>query len=76
MLSNAKRTYALADFTVEGKAGKWFYWKTARYGDREERHGPYSSISSAAVDERNHETGLLSPASRVAPNRGLFSRYN
>jgi hypothetical protein len=30
MLDNAKRTYALADFTVEGKADQWFFWKTAR----------------------------------------------
>jgi hypothetical protein len=49
MLSNAKRTYALADFTVEGKSGKWFYWRTARYGDLEERHGPYSSIDSVTL---------------------------
>ena len=49
MLSNAKRTYALAEFTVEGKAGKWFYWKTSRYGDRDERRGPYSSIASVTL---------------------------
>jgi hypothetical protein len=49
MLDNAKRTYALADFTVEGKADKWFYWKTARYGDKEERRGPYGSIASVTL---------------------------
>ena len=49
MLSNAKRTYALADFTVEVKAGKWFFWKTSRYGDQEARHGPYSSIASVTL---------------------------
>ena len=49
MLSNTKRTYALAYFTVEGQAGKWYYWKTARYGDRQERHGPYSSIASVTL---------------------------
>jgi hypothetical protein len=49
MLDNAKRTYALADFTVEGKAGKWYFWKTARYGDKEERRGPYSSIASVTL---------------------------
>jgi hypothetical protein len=54
MLSNAKRTYALADFTVEGKAGKWFYWKTARYCDREERHGPYSSLASVTLIIARH----------------------
>jgi hypothetical protein len=49
MLSNTKRTYALADFTVEGRAGQWFYWRTARYGDKEERRGPYSSIDSVTL---------------------------
>jgi hypothetical protein len=49
MLSNTKRTYALADFTVEGRAGQWFYWRTARYGDKEERRGPYSSIASVTL---------------------------
>lgn len=49
MLSNVKRTYALAEFTVEGRADKWFYWKTARYGDKGERRGPYSSIASVTL---------------------------
>jgi hypothetical protein len=49
MLSNAKRIYALADYTVEGRADKWFFWKTARYGDKEERRGPYSSIASVTL---------------------------
>ena len=49
MLSNAKRTYALADYTVEGRADQWFFWKTARYGDKEERRGPYSSIASVTL---------------------------
>lgn len=49
MLSNVKRTYALADFTVEGRADKWFYWHTARYGDKEHRKGPYSSMASVTL---------------------------
>jgi hypothetical protein len=49
MLSNAKRTYALADHTVDGTADKWFFWKTAGYGDKEERRGPYSSIASVTL---------------------------
>jgi hypothetical protein len=49
MLSNVKRTYALADFTVEGKSDKWYFWRTARYGDREERKGPYGSIASVTL---------------------------
>ena len=49
MLDNAKHTYALADFTVEGKAGKWYFWKSARYGDKEERRGPCSNIASVTL---------------------------
>ncbi len=49
MLSNTKRTYALADFTVEGRSDRWFFWKTARYGDKEERRGPYTSIASVTL---------------------------
>lgn len=49
MLQNVKRTYALADYTVEGRADKWFFWKTAPYGDREEKKGPYSSLASVTL---------------------------
>ena len=49
MLDNVKRTYALADFTVENRSGKWFYWRTARFGDKEERRGPYGSIASVTL---------------------------
>lgn len=49
MLSNAKRTYSLADYTVESRGGKWFYWRTARYGDKEHRKGPYGSMASVTL---------------------------
>jgi len=49
MLENVKRTYALADFTVEGRGDKWFFWKTARYGDKEHRKGPYGSLASVTL---------------------------
>jgi len=49
MLDNVKRIYALADFTVEGRGDKWFFWRTARYGDKEERRGPYGSIASVTL---------------------------
>ena len=49
MLANTKRVYTLADFTVEGKGDKWYYWRTARFGDKEERKGPYSSITSVSL---------------------------
>ncbi len=49
MLQNVKRRYALADYTVENNGGKWYYWRTARFGDKEERKGPYSSLTSATL---------------------------
>jgi hypothetical protein len=49
MLDNLKRTYALADFTVEGRGDKWYFWRTARFGDKEERRGPYGSIASVTL---------------------------
>lgn len=49
MLANIKRTYALADYTVEGRADKWYFWRTARYGDKENRRGPYSSLASVTL---------------------------
>jgi hypothetical protein len=47
MLSNAKRTYMLANFTVELRAKGWFFWPT--YGDKTEARGPYSSITSVSL---------------------------
>jgi hypothetical protein len=49
MLSNAKRRYALADYTAENNGGKWYYWRTARFGDKEERKGPYGSTASVTL---------------------------
>lgn len=49
MLDNVKRTYALADFTVEGRGDKWYFWRTARFGDKEERRGPYGSVASVTL---------------------------
>lgn len=49
MLDNVKRTYALAEFTVEGRGDRWYFWRTARYGDKEERKGPYSSVASVTL---------------------------
>jgi hypothetical protein len=49
MLQNVKRTYALADYTVEGNGSKWYFWRTARYGDKEQKRGPYSSLASVTL---------------------------
>ncbi len=43
MLSNVKRTYLLATFTVEKRPRGWFYRRS--YSD-DEWQGPYSSESS------------------------------
>jgi hypothetical protein len=47
MLTNAKRTYQLAQFTVELRAKGWFYCES--YGDKKEAKGPYSSPTSVAL---------------------------
>lgn len=46
MLQNAKRTYALAGYTVEKRLKGWFYRKT--YTD-DDWHGPYSSAVSVSL---------------------------
>lgn len=47
MLSNAKRTYALREFTVEQRPKGWFYWRT--YGEKANAKGPYSSMASVTL---------------------------
>jgi hypothetical protein len=47
MLTHAKRTYALKEFTVELRPKGWYFWRT--YGDRSDTKGPYSSINSVTL---------------------------
>lgn len=49
MLSNVRRTYALTEYSVENRGGKWFFWRTARFGDKENRRGPYGSLASVTL---------------------------
>jgi hypothetical protein len=49
MLTNAKRIYALADYTVECRPNGWYYARTCRFGERAEMKGPYSSIASVTL---------------------------
>jgi hypothetical protein len=49
MLANGKRVYALAEYTVELRADGWYFSRTARYGDKEDRKGPYASIASVTL---------------------------
>ena len=49
MLQNAKRIYALADFTVERRPKGWYFSRTARYDDKASWKGPYSSIASVTL---------------------------
>jgi hypothetical protein len=46
MLTNRKRVYALAEFTVECRVKGWYFRRT--YGDEEWR-GPYSSEFSVCL---------------------------
>lgn len=49
MLANAKRTYMLANFTVEHRPKGWFFAKTAYGGERMDFKGPYSSMASVSL---------------------------
>ena len=49
MLSNSKRVYVLAEYTVENRSDGWYFGRTSRYGDKEERKGPYGSIASVTL---------------------------
>ena len=46
---NARRIYALADYTVERTGKGWFYGRTSRFGDMHATRGPYSSERSVAL---------------------------
>jgi hypothetical protein len=47
VLTNAKRIYALAEYTVELRPKGWYFWRT--YGDKDQANGPYSSLSSVTL---------------------------
>jgi hypothetical protein len=49
MLSHTRRVYRLADYTVECRTGGWYYARTSRFGDKEDLHGPYRSITSVTL---------------------------
>ena len=49
MLTNAKRLYRLAEFTVERRARGWYFTRTGRFDDKEEWRGPYSSLPSVTL---------------------------
>ena len=49
MLTKAKRVYALADYSVECRADKWYYGRTGRFGDKSEPKGPYGSVISVTL---------------------------
>lgn len=47
MLQNFKRTYALADFTVERRIKGWYFGRQTE--DKRTYKGPYSSIASVTL---------------------------
>jgi hypothetical protein len=49
MSANGKRVYMLAEYSVEHKQDGWYFGRTARYEDKEERRGPYKSIASVTL---------------------------
>lgn len=49
MLQSTRRVYMLSEYTVEHKKDGWYFGRSARFGEREELRGPYSSISSVTL---------------------------
>jgi hypothetical protein len=49
MLSNGRRVYVLAEYTVEHRSDGWYFGRTSRYGDKDERKGPYGSVASVTL---------------------------
>ena len=49
MLSSGRRVYILAEYTVEHRSDGWYFGRTARYGAKEGRKGPYASIASVTL---------------------------
>lgn len=54
MLTNAKRVYKLAEYTVECRKDGWYFGRSARFGDKEEMKGPYGSIASVTLVIARH----------------------
>ena len=46
---NARRIYALADYTVERTGKGWYFGRTSRFGDMHAMKGPYSSERGVAL---------------------------
>lgn len=66
MLTNAKRFYKLAEYTVECRKDGWYFGRSARFGDREEMNGPYSNIASVTLVIARHMKREI--AKRDAPH--------
>ena len=49
MLTNARRVYALADYTVECRANGWYFGRTGRFGEKTDLKGPYASAASVSL---------------------------
>ncbi len=49
MLTTSRRVYMLAEYTVECRRDGWHYARTARFGDKGEMRGPYSSMASVTL---------------------------
>jgi hypothetical protein len=44
----------LAEYTVEHRKDGWYFGRSARFGDKEEMKGPYSSIASLTLVIARH----------------------
>lgn len=49
MSTNGRRVYMLAEYTVEHKQDGWYFGRSARYEDKQERKGPNKSVASVTL---------------------------
>jgi hypothetical protein len=54
MPPSGDRLYALAEYTVEHKNDGWYFGRTSRYGDKDERKEPCGSIAPVTVAIARH----------------------
>ena len=48
-IGNARRAYALADYTVERTTSGWYYCRTSCFVDAPTMKGPFSTERSVAI---------------------------
>jgi hypothetical protein len=74
MLTNAKRLYKLAEYTVECRKDGWYFGRSARFGDKEEMRGPYKSIASVRATSALRLTTTMEISPQDLDRDGILTR--